>query len=84
MKPEEYDIAIAIINSLIETAEMNNWTNEQWFLDWLDELNKLSEEYKQAIELIVTLIREAERDGETDSQWFLDWIDEINKLSITY
>lgn len=45
MKTIEYDIAIAIINSLIETAEMNNWTNEQWFLDWLDTLNKLSVKY---------------------------------------
>ena len=45
MKPQEYDIAIAIINSLIETAEMNNWTNEQWFLDFLDTLNKLSVKY---------------------------------------
>ena len=45
MKPEEYDIAIAIINSLIETAEMNNWTNEQWFLDCIDEINKLSITY---------------------------------------
>ena len=45
MKPAEYDIAIAIINSLIETAEMNNCTNEQWFLDWLDEINKLSITY---------------------------------------
>ena len=44
-QPEEYDIAIAIINSLIETAEMNNWTNEQWFLDWIDEINKLSVTY---------------------------------------
>ena len=44
-QPEEYDIAIAIINSLIETAEMNNWTNEQWFLDWIDEINKLSITY---------------------------------------
>ena len=45
MKPAEYDIAIAIINSLIETAEMNNWTDSQWFLDWIDEINKLSVKY---------------------------------------
>lgn len=43
--PEEYDIAIAVISALIETAEMNNWTNEQWFLDWLDKINWLSTKY---------------------------------------
>lgn len=45
MKPEEYNIAIAILNSLIETAEINNWTNEQWFLDWIDTINEISVKY---------------------------------------
>ena len=31
--------------TLIREAEINGETNEQWFLDWIDEINKLSITY---------------------------------------
>ena len=42
---EEYKQAIELIVTLIKGAEINGETNEQWFLDWIDEINKLSVTY---------------------------------------
>ena len=42
---EEYKQAIKLIITLIKEAEINGETNEQWFLDWLDKINKLSVTY---------------------------------------
>lgn len=33
---------IPILHSLIKEIEYNNLQNEEWFLDFLDELNKIS------------------------------------------
>ena len=42
---EEYKQAIELIITLIREAEINGETDEQWFLDWIDEINKLSITY---------------------------------------
>lgn len=42
---EEYKQAILLIESLIREAELEDATNEQWFLDWIDKINKLSVTY---------------------------------------
>ena len=42
---EEYKQAIELITTLIREAEINEETDSQWFLDWLDEINKLSVTY---------------------------------------
>ena len=42
---EEYKQAIKLIMTLIREAEINRETDSQWFLDWLDEINKLSVTY---------------------------------------
>lgn len=42
---KEYKQAIELIITLIREAEINGETDSQWFLDWLDEINKLSVTY---------------------------------------
>lgn len=42
---EKYREAILLVESLIREAELEDTTNEQWFLDWIDEINKLSVTY---------------------------------------
>ena len=42
---EEYKQAIELIVTLIKEAEINEETDSQWFLDWIDEINKLSVTY---------------------------------------
>lgn len=42
---EKYKEAILLVESLIREAELEGATNEQWFLDFLDELNILSVKY---------------------------------------
>ena len=42
---EEYKQAIELIVTLIKEAEINEETDSQWFLDWIDEINKLSITY---------------------------------------
>ena len=42
---EEYKQAIELITTLIKEAEINGETDSQWFLDLIDEINKLSVTY---------------------------------------
>lgn len=42
---EKYKEAILLVESLIREAELEDATSEQWFLDWIDEINKLSVTY---------------------------------------
>ena len=42
---EEYKQAIELIITLIREAEINGEIDSQWFLDWIDEINKLSVTY---------------------------------------
>ena len=42
---EEYKQAIKLIITLIKEAEINGETDSQWFLDWLEQINKLSVTY---------------------------------------
>ena len=42
---EEYKQAIKLIITLIKEAVINGVTDSQWFLDWLDQINKLSVTY---------------------------------------
>ena len=42
---EEYKQAIELIITLIKEAEINGETDSQWFLVWIDEINKLSVTY---------------------------------------
>ena len=39
---EQFDRIIVILECSIKEAEYANLTNEQWFLNFLDELNELS------------------------------------------
>lgn len=41
----QFKCIIIVLNSLLKLVEENNLTNEQWFLDYMDELNKLSVKY---------------------------------------
>lgn len=41
----QFKCIIVVLNSLLKLVEENNLTNEQWFLDYMDELNKLSVKY---------------------------------------
>ena len=42
---KQFDKVIIILEALIKETENYNWTNEQWFLNKLDEINKLSIKY---------------------------------------
>lgn len=42
---EEYKQAIELIIALIKEAERDGETDSQWFLDWIDQINKLSVTY---------------------------------------
>lgn len=41
----QFKCIIVVLNSILKLVEENNLTNEQWFLDYMDELNKLSVKY---------------------------------------
>ena len=41
----QFKCIIVVLNSLLKLVEENNLTNEQWFLDYMDEINKLSVKY---------------------------------------
>lgn len=42
---KQFDRVIVILESLIKETENANLTNEQWFLNKLDYINKLSVKY---------------------------------------
>lgn len=42
---KQFDSVVIILESLIKETENANLTNEQWFLNRLDEINKLSVKY---------------------------------------
>lgn len=42
---KQFDRVILILQYLIQETENYNLTNEQWFLNKLDEINKLSVKY---------------------------------------
>lgn len=42
---KQFDSVILILQYLIKETENYNLTNEQWFLNYLDEINKLSVKY---------------------------------------
>lgn len=39
---KDYDIILEVVKALITQAVIDDQINEQWFLDWMDNLNKLS------------------------------------------
>ena len=41
----QFKSLVITLNSLIQMVEKKGLTNEQWFLDSLDEINKLSVKY---------------------------------------
>jgi hypothetical protein len=41
----QFKCALITLNSAIKIVEENKLVNEQWFLDYMDELNKLSVKY---------------------------------------
>lgn len=41
----QFKCALITLDSLIKIVEENKLINEQWFLDYMDELNKLSVKY---------------------------------------
>lgn len=41
----QFKCIVITLDSLIQMAEEKSLTNEQWFLDSLDEINKLSVKY---------------------------------------
>lgn len=41
----QFKCALITLDSVIKTVEENELVNEQWFLDYMDELNKLSVKY---------------------------------------
>ena len=41
----DIEICLGLTKDLITKVKKGNYTNDQWFLDFLDELNKLSIEY---------------------------------------
>ena len=45
MKEYEAEAILDLVNVFIDNVVENNKQNEQWFIDFLDELNKLSVSY---------------------------------------
>lgn len=41
----QFKCALITLDSVIKMVEENKLINEQWFLDYMDELNKLSVKY---------------------------------------
>ena len=41
----DIEICLGLTKDVIAKAKEGNYTNDQWFLDFVDELNKLSIEY---------------------------------------
>lgn len=41
----QFKRALITLDSIIKMVEENKLVNEQWFLDYMDELNKLSVKY---------------------------------------
>lgn len=41
----QFKCALITLDSIIKMVEENKLVNEQWFLDYMDELNKLSIKY---------------------------------------
>lgn len=41
----QFKYTLITLDSLIKIVEENKLINEQWFLDYMDELNKLSVKY---------------------------------------
>lgn len=41
----QFKCALIVVDSIIKLAEATKLVNEQWFLDYMDELNKLSVKY---------------------------------------